>query len=193
MILKNELAQMQNLLNMASFQNLEGKNPPENSTAFIYKKKAALLREGKVCFAAIVQANEHLFKLFPHKNYPAQIVFSTDPYIAENPHVLQKIARHLFQYKHQPLEAVPQNLRLIVSAVKDEYDNSAYTFTLNLKDRAVTFYLTPVMFYRKLTPGRKLYGNLIPLIVAPDCRSIMVLPKKFWTRSFRSVWLQRRI
>ena len=193
MVLKDELDQMQNRLKQSPLKELARKHPRKNSKAEIYQSKAALLREGNICFASIVQANSNMFKLFPAGDYPGQIIFCTDPYMAENPQVLKKFARQLYQYKYKPLESVPESLRLLVSSIADEYDYSAYQVTYTHQGHAMKIILTPVMLHRKLLPGRKLYGNLIPLIVAPDCRSIMVLPKEFWTRKFRSIWLQRLV
>ena len=193
MIFTDELAEMQTLLDQASFQNLEDRHFPKNSKSDIFQRYATLLKDGNICYASIVQANECLFKFFPNNNYPAQVIFSTDPYIAERPHLLQQLSRQLFQFKNRPVESIPEHIQIIANAVTNEHDFSSYTFTFKHKGHASTIYLSPVLFYRKLLPGRKIYGNLIPLIVNSDCTSVMALPKQFWTKKFKLLWFLKKI
>ena len=158
----------------------------------IYREKSALLR-GEICYAHIVQANSILFKFFPHKDCPAQIIYSTDPIIAADPRILADIARDFYRYKNKPLNRVPPQWQDIAASITSEYDRSGFTFTLELEQGLVEFHMVPVMIFRALLPGRVLRGSLMPILTAPGCRSALVLPKRYWTAEFKNLWRSHMI
>ena len=192
MDLKEELIKMQCCYDQKRLQDIRLKCPEwltfRDPMSSIFKDKATLLQYGNVCFAHIVQANTILFKRFPHVDCPAHIVYSDDACIAENPGILQDIAHQLYQYKHTPLEKVPQQWREIIRVIADEYDRSDFTFSVEYDGNAVEIHFIPTMIFRKLLPNRKLCGSLLPILIAPGCKSVIVLPKRFWTKGFRYAW-----
>lgn len=164
-----------------------------DALAAVYHEKTDLLRRGTVCYACIVQANSVLFKLFPHVDCPAHIVYSDDPRIAEDPGILRTIAAGLFRYKNLPADRVPEQWRDIARVITDEYDRTDFRFTMDYQGQPISFYFLPVMIFRKFLPGRKLSGSLLPVIAAPGCRSILILPKRYWAEDFKKLWNQRMI
>lgn len=159
----------------------------------VYGEEPALLREGTICYGCIVQANEILFKLFPHADCPAHILYSTDPRVTINPGILLETALDLFRYKNRPPERVPAPWQEIARVITDEYDRSAFSISIDYPGSPIAFRFLPVMVFRKHLPGRKLNGKLLPLITAPDCRSVLILPKQYWPAEFTDLWTQHRI
>ena len=154
----------------------------------IYSKKSLLLQHGEIVYAHIVQANTILFKRFPPFNYPAQMVYSVEPYFMKHPEVLQDIAWGIYKYKGQELDMVPDEWKEVARVITDEYDRTDFTFELNVDGEPLAYNLIPTMIYRKLLSKGKLCGNLLPVLTVSDCKQVMILPKKYWTKKFREVW-----
>lgn len=164
-----------------------------DALSVIYQEKTTLLQRGEICYAHIVQANTILFKLFPHKDCPAQIIYSTDPIVAEDPGILWRIAHDFYRYKNKPLNQIPEQWREIAKSITSERDRSGFTFSLESEAGRVKFHIISVMIFRKLLPGRVLRGSLLPVLTAPGCRSALVLPKRYWTSEFKKLWVKGRL
>jgi hypothetical protein len=194
---KEELAKMQSCYDQKRLQDICLKKPQwlalDDPMASVFQDKSVLLKHGNVCFAYIVQANTILFKHFPHVDCPAHIVYSTDACIADDPGILQEISHQLYRYKHTPLKNVPEQWREIVRVIADEYDRSDFTFSVECRGNSVEIHFIPTMIFRKLLPNRKLCGSLLPILAAPECKSVMILPKGFWTKDFRHRWTRGAI
>lgn len=156
----------------------------------IYSKKSLLLQHGEIVYAHLVQANTILFKRFPPFDYPAQIVYSTEPYFMKQPEVLQDIAWEIYNHKGQALDTVPDEWKEVTRVITDEYDRSDFKFSLNVDGQTVEYNLIPTMIYRKLLPKGKLCGNLLPVLTIPDCKQVLILPKKYWTKEFTEAWVE---
>jgi len=156
----------------------------------IYLKKSILLQQGKIVYAHIVQANTILFKRFPPFVCPAQIVYSEEPYFMKQSEVLQDIAWRIYKYKGQVMDTVPGEWKEVVRVITDEYDRSDFTFSVNIDKQSFEYHMIPTMIYRKLLPKGKLCGNLLPILTVPDCKQVMILPKKYWTKEFTEAWVK---
>ena len=154
----------------------------------IYLKKSMLLQKGQIVYATIVQANSILYKNFPPINAPAHIVYSTAPYFMENPTSLYDIACGIYEYKGQEIDTVPDEWKEVARVITDEYDRSDFTFYLNINEQSMEYRMIPTMIYRKLLPKRKLCGALFPVFVLPECKQVLILPKKYWTKEFKKAW-----
>ena len=197
MDLYNELKAMQSNYNERRLKNIILKRPEwlrsSDPMSYIFKEKKDLLKNGTVCYAHIVQANTILFDWLPHTDHPAHIVYSTDPYIEENSDILEEAAHAIYQYKDVPLDAVPEEWRELARVVTDERDRSGFTLSTERGGHTVKIDFLPTMIFRKLLPRRKLCGSLLPIITSPDCDSVMVLPKRYWTKEFRASWIRGEI
>lgn len=160
----------------------------DDPMAAIYHEKETLLQHGNVFFAHIVQANSILFHLFPHQDAPAHIVYSTDPAILDHSGVLREVARNLFCWKNKPPETIPPQWRDIARVITDEYDRSEFTFHYDCNGNEIEFHMIPTMIFRKLLPGRTLRGGFLPILTAPDCKSVLILPKQYWSVEFKALW-----
>ena len=155
----------------------------------IYKEKKQLLTEGVVCYAAVVQANDILFR-WAFGDLPANLIYSTDEAVCRDPELLYKLAQQLFSYKDVPLEQVPESWREIARVITDERDRSSFAFRAMTTDGfAVNTYFNANMIFRKHLPGMVLRSGLLPVLACPGkCTSVLVLPKQYWTDEFKEAW-----
>ena len=187
--LKEELEQIRERYKAHPYKE-EGLSKPswmeEDELSILYDECDMLFEKGEIYYAYIVQANEILFNGIPKMDCPANIVYSKDPIVNENPAILQEFARRLFMYKEMPLESVPEELREVVDAIKDELSRQSFDVHMRIDDEHdTTITFMTVMVFRKYLPGNKLIGALLPIIAYPEkCKSVMIVPKKYWTESF---------
>lgn len=154
----------------------------------IYSKKSMLLQKGEIVYANIIQANTILFDKTPKVDCPAHIVFSTDPYFAEKPEALYEIAWNIYTYKGKTPDTVPDEWKEVAKVITDEYDRSDFAFSLDIDAQLFEIKMIPTMIYRSLLPKGKLCGNLLPVLTAPECKQVLVLPKRYWSRKFKKAW-----
>lgn len=159
----------------------------------IYSKKFLLLQQGNITYAHIVQANTILFQRLPPFDCPAHIIYSVNKDIAENPEMLFDIATELYSYKGKPENEIPDKWKNVARVITDEYDRSDFTFNIESGENAAEYHLLPIMVFRKLLPRRRLCGNLIPILFAPDCKQVLILPQKYWSKNFTRLWVQGKI
>ena len=154
----------------------------------IYSKKSSLLQHGEIVYARLVQANAILFNRFPAFDCPAHVVYSVDPFFMKQPEVLQDIARGVYKYKGQDLDMVPNEWKEVARVVTDEYDRSDFKLMLNVDGQTLEYNLISTMIYRKLLPKGKLCGSLLPVLTIPDCKQVLILPKKYWTKKYTKMY-----
>lgn len=197
MVLKEELNAMQERYDKKPLSYVEICEPewlsPRDSIGKVFKDKYILLKEGKVVWAHIVQANELLFKFFPRGDYPAAIVFSTDPLVAEHPYILADMARKIYSYKNKPEESVPEEYRQIAKCITNEYDRTSFTIYTEHEGQPVAIQFIPVLIFRKLLPSGRLCGSFIPVLATPNSKTVLTLPKRYWTGKFRRAWLAGQV
>lgn len=155
----------------------------------IFKEKKQLLSEGVICYAAVVQANDMLFR-WAFGDLPANLIYSPDEAVCRDPELLYQLAQQLFSYKDVPLEQVPESWREVARVITDERDRSSFAFRAVTADGfAVNTYFNANMIFRKHLPGMVLHSGLLPVLACPGkCTSVLVLPKQYWTAEFKEVW-----
>ncbi|MDD7184340.1 MAG: hypothetical protein SPE43_01235 [Ruminococcus sp.] len=160
---------------------------------FIYTEQETLFTKGRICYASLIQANSILFKFLPQWDCPATIIYSTSPEVEENPDILSEIAHTIFYYKNKPSEEIPVQYREFARVITDELDRSSYYGEISdfLEKKTIDAGFTSLMIFRKHLPKRKLCGRIMPLIASPEnCKSVMVLPKQYWSEDFTKMWIQ---
>lgn len=155
----------------------------------IYKEKKQLLTEGTICYAAVVQANDILFR-WAFGDLPANLIYSPDDAVSHDPTLLYKLAQQLYSYKDMPLEQVPEAWREVARVITDERDRSAFAFRATMADGfAINTYFNANMVIRKHLPGMVLRSGLLPVLACPGkCKSVLILPKQYWTEDFKAEW-----
>lgn len=157
-----------------------------------YKDKKLLRKYGKVTYAALVQANVQMFYPVNGQNIPGNpgcVLYSFSENCENAPEHMLELGEYLFSYKDR--DDAPDCIRHIVGAITDEHSRS-----MNQKlDPCVTngdeIVFTTIMFFRQHLPKNRLIGSVFPVVVAPGhCESVMVLPKRYWTKEMKMNYIQ---
>lgn len=160
----------------------------------IYRDKDLLLREGKIVFASLVQANKMLFEKNNSLDLPLNLLYSMHPFTESHPEYLVALSRQLFAYKNAPAEEIPDGCREIAKILAAETDRSGVDFTLSIPDpenpevlyENVDMHFCSAIAFHKDLPDSHLTGcPLLPVLAAPDKTSaVLILPKEYWTPLF---------
>ena len=146
--------------------------------------QALLLREGRIVWAALVMANNLLFK--PGKeDCPALLVYSLDPWFESRPDELHAIARRIFELKNtQPTEP---GLRALAKLVTEESDRGmGWRVPEALTDRDVRGAI--FMVFRQHIPQGQMCGERFPILVHPSTEAVMILPFEGWPAELVKAW-----
>lgn len=192
MVLKEELNAMQEHYTQKPLRYIELCVPewlnPRDPIGKVFKDKYVLLKEGKIALAHIVQANDLLFRFFPRGDYPATIIYSTDPLVAEHPHILVNMAKKIYSYKNKPEESVPEEYRQIAKCITSEYGRTSFTIHTEHEGQPVAIQLIHILIFKKLLPKGRLCGNFLPVLTSPDSKTVLTLPKRYWAKRFKRAW-----
>ncbi len=162
---------------------------PEDGLYSIYTEKEELLFTGQIYYAYVVQANNMLFSFFPHDDLPASIIYSAEDAVMKNPMLLERMGKYLYHFKDNE-EHPDSRFGDIIGVIRDEYDRSSFKFRPLCAEELGEMYFTSIMVFRKHLPRGTLKGGILPVIAAPErCSSVMILPRRYWTKAFRKAWL----
>ena len=162
----------------------------------VYRDKDIVFQNGKICYGAIVQANEMLYQSNNSVDLPANVLYSTHPIAEKYPEFLSRIASEIFFYKGRPENEVPEHLREVVRIITDELDRASVDFVLSMKNpenpseiiENVDVHFCSVIVFRKDLPNQVLQGTHVPVIAAPDkTKAVLILPKEYWTMPFYDI------
>lgn len=163
---------------------------PSDRLTLVFREKETLLREGRIYYAHVVQANELLYQRKAARyNCPANFIYSTDGTVNSNPAMLAEMAHMLFSYKDRDLDDVPPEWQRIAGILTSEVDRGAADFTVQTENGQADMHFLAAMVFRELLPKKTLLSLLIPVIAAPEkCQSVITLPRKYWTKNFTKAW-----
>jgi len=158
-------------------------NPSDELTTH-FESVANTLKNGRVTWGYIVQANMLMFKK-GSDNCPGEMVYSL---VDSNPSDLQRIAGNLFSLKgtrpNDP-ELLP-----IAEYLTDEYIRVYGLNVPNVISQSLPCKISTTYFVRKHLPGGRIYKPLMPLVVNPDLPSVVTpLPGKYWPDELIDWWL----
>lgn len=197
MVFKDEISLMNHRYDHKRMRNIHLSRPSwlrgQNALSAIYNEKKQLVQSGRVVYAYVIQANTMLFHALPPIDCPASIVYSTDPYVLENPEILKLVAEKIYGYKNVDPEQVPEEWRELARITTDESDYADFRFSICFEGRYMDIHFLPVMVYRKLLPKKKLCGSLIPVLTEYECRSVLILPKRYWSKGFKKAWVRKEL
>ena len=94
---------------------------PDDDLRSHLKNQRFLLKNGKVVWAALIQANKRLYEIDPHW-YPGEILCSDDPHFEAHPNELEKVCSAIFGLKGQ--ETNNPDIQMHVSEITDELTRS---------------------------------------------------------------------
>jgi hypothetical protein len=149
-------------------------------------QQALLLQKGEVVWGALLQANNALFKKGPD-DLPGAVIYSTDRYFDARPHELAGIATRLFA--HKGVQA-PEAIRPISEWLADE-KRAAFNLPVPAELTSRSAFATGTLFFRKHLPLQLVGGGWMPMLVHPETRAVMVVPRQFWNRELVARWQAR--
>jgi hypothetical protein len=171
-----------------TFEMMGAPNPswlkPTDSLSEIGKVQLRLLAEGEIFWAALVQANELLFKPGT-ADCPGLLVYSTDHHFDSRPHELRAIASRIFELKGSA-PADPQ-LQEIARLVTDEMDRSmGWKVPEGLTEKDVR--TAAFLVFRQHIPGGVLTASQFPVLVHPSTQAVMIVPFETWPSELIRSW-----
>ena len=155
----------------------------------IILQQKRLISEGRVVWAALVQANSLLFEAGEH-DHPAMLVYSEDPYFEARPHELRAIADKIYQLKSTKPDDPEE--QLVAAHVSNEMDrNMGWQLPGLLTDKNVR--AASFMIFRKHIPNGMLEATTFPLLIHPATAAVLIVPVAFWPVSMTALWRQGRL
>ena len=157
---------------------------PQDPLFEFFEKQVLLLTEGRIAWAALVQANKLLFSPGA-EDCPAQLVWSDEPYFDSRPQELRGIGRRIFQLKN----TAPSNPeeRKIAAQITDEVIRSlGWKLPQSLTDQNV--YSTTLMVFRKHIPNGTLTAGCFPILTHSSTPFVMIVPFEFWPIELIMLW-----
>jgi Fe-S cluster assembly iron-binding protein IscA len=145
-----------------------------------------LLKEGRVVWGAVTQANANAF-VPSRTDVPGNTIFSPDPYFDDRPDELLRIAGSVSALKNAT--NVPAEFAGISALITDE-KNFAINAPLppGLTGGRQVFFTT-TNFYRRSLPNTVLSDGLIPLLILPERTTAnLLLPLAFWSPGLVTRW-----
>ena len=186
--LRAALAQRRTSMHPRTLAAVAGDRPswmkPADALSEVVDRQALLLAEGRVVWAALVQANNLLYKAGA-EDCPAQVVYSRDPDFDARPAELRAIAQRIFKLKG----ATPSDPRekAIAAKVTNEMDRTmGWRLPIELTEHAV--FSAAIMVWRKHIPAGVLTGASFPVLVHPDTQAVMIVPVEFWPIELVKLW-----
>ncbi len=151
----------------------------------IFQDADLLYTSGEIFYGCLVQANSRLFENTDHKDYPATMIYSTDPYFEEHPQDLRNIAQTLYDAKDEPAETLSSPVREIAAILNAETDRSQIEFSVVTGETEHTVRLFSTLVFRDDLPDGCLQGSIYPVLALPErSNAVMILPKEYWSESF---------
>ncbi len=156
-----------------------------------YKDAKLLRKHGQIYYAALVQANTKMFEPMTAQNLPGNpgaVLYSTGVLCETSPEDLLNLADELYAYKSS--NDAPNEWRVVVASIRDEHQAPLNWKLPPRKEEAYDIFYTALMFFRQHLPKQRLIGSIFPIIAAPEhCKSILVLPKRYWTKEMKQYYL----
>ena len=150
----------------------------------ICRQQMRLLAEGRVVWAALVMANNLMFRP-GQDDCPGLLVYSLDPYFEARPQELRAIAHKIFALK----ETVPEDpdLQAIAKLVTEEMDRSmGWKIPEAFTDKDVR--AAAFLVFRKHIPLGVLHGSHFPILVHPSTQAVMIVPHEAWPVGMIGAW-----
>jgi hypothetical protein len=154
--------------------------------AVAYENQDRVRRDGKVVWAALVQANNLLFAP-GGEDHPASMVFSEDPWFDQNPEALCDIAHDLFGLKnhdHDDPECADFSRMLTNERIRAPMLKVPQRFTGGRR-----VFHSSIVIPRKHLPKGVLCRSSLPVwIDAAGTGALLLVPAAYWPSSVLMQW-----
>lgn len=163
---------------------------PDEPLRQIIEQQGRLVKEGRVMWAALVQANSSLFVPGPSDS-AAMIVHSADTYFDDHPQELLRIADTIFALKDMPQDDA--DLAEASRRVTDEMSREmSEPLPRGLLARH-SLMTSTILVFRMHLPARVLSHRLLPILTHPATPATLILPACFWPEELVAMWNGRQL
>jgi hypothetical protein len=148
----------------------------------LFRRQGVLLKEGKIMWAALIQANTLLFEP-GNDDCPACFVYSPDTYFDSRPQELHLIGRKIFSFK----ETNPSDPKLkeVARRVTDEAAHTmGFTLPKVFSDKEIRW--VTALVCRRHIPKGILSSGFYPLLIHPSTQAVMIVPCQLWPAELTS-------
>jgi hypothetical protein len=159
--------------------------PADDPLGEVYHRQDLLLREGKVVWGHLVQANQHLFRLGPD-DHPALTIYAASATFDDGFRDLEVIARRLFGLKNTTPDD-PDELRA-AARITDERDRKMGWVVPPTLTGGKEVFATTFMVFRSHLPQRHLQSGWFPLLIHAETPAVMIVPSIYWPNELVQRW-----
>jgi hypothetical protein len=151
-----------------------------------YHRYQEALRQGRVTWGAVVQADAQLAEPGPH-SHPGDVVFVTDPSIDVDLIELRQVARRVAAIKGS--EPPDPRGSALSAYLAGELTSAFGLLVPDSVSPTMPCAISTVMFNRAHFPNGVLSRNVLPVLVTAGPHQVAVaLPGSFWPERFRNFW-----
>lgn len=152
-----------------------------------YRDQEELLEKGKVVWAAVVQANQMMFRPGRH-DCPGTVIYSMQNAFGDELIPIAELAPELFALKGEHDD--DPECQIFGDMLADEMDRAMATPVPQAITGGLPVLSTSVVFHRKHLPVPFLSTGFFPMLVHRRKKSCMVLPSRFWSIGLINIWKQ---
>jgi len=141
-----------------------------------------LLQRGQVVWAALVMANNMIFKP-GREDLWGMIVYSADPRIDRELSLLMRVAKAMNESRDQAgrKETLPRDMTYIARVLADASEPLFQHAVPQRLSDGIPVFLGALLFPRRHLPNRILNQDFFPVLIDPTRhRSVCLLPWQFW-------------
>jgi hypothetical protein len=158
---------------------------PDGGLFAVYCFRRRFLEEGEIVWAALVQANNMLFK--PGRgDFPALVVYAVDQSLDNTPEWLLALAHWMFRLKNTTPEGLDE--QAVAAMVSDEFNHDAGAPLPPTCTHGREIVCSTIMIFRNHLPGGVLRGGCFPIFIHRKTTAAMIVPCQFWPESFFRRW-----
>lgn len=163
---------------------------PGDALDRLWKEQETLFTRGDVQLAAVVMANENLYRR-AWVGAPALVVLGADPRVDPDPEALQRIAGLLYGLKVED-DDFDVELEPLADRLRDETTRFERVPVPAAISGDVACVMTTIYVHRDALPGRWLAGRVIPVLSHVESTpAITVLPERYWPDEMAREWRAR--
>ncbi len=151
----------------------------------VYNDREMLLREGKVVWGHLIQANSMAFNPGPD-DVPGDVAFCPEPHWHDDLLRLGDMAKKLFEIKGAGSNTEERAFGKQLAHERDRFVSQPIPKSISLGSPVVA---TSFMVVRKHLPLGVLLNSYFPLLTHPKTKAVMVLPARYWDRELFDLWI----
>jgi hypothetical protein len=151
----------------------------------VYRHREMLLREGRVVWGHLIQANSLIFEPGPD-DVPGACAYCPDYHTHDDLSRLAEIAGNLFKLREKSTTAEEKAFGAILAGEKERFFQRPVPKTLT---KGSPVFASCLMINRKHLPAGVLSNSYFPILVHPDTQAILIVPARYWDPELFNHWM----